>query len=294
MADQPAEGGPDDDLAVRVVAVDTPLHQIGRAEEPGHERAGGVVVDLARRADLDDPAEVEHGQAVAPRDGLARVAGQDQGRDPALGLDAADPVAELGLVAGVEPSRRLVEDQQLRLDGQGACQFDPTSLEGREPVEALPGQAVDPHEAQDFAHPPTTLAAADPPDAQGILDVLGDRVAGPERIVLEDQADPTFLGRQGVDHPGVEVDLAVVRAIEPGDQAGERRLARARGAEHGQHLGGSDLQRCAVDDRGTVVPLDQAFQHDARHGDEVPGGVNDSAGAGPKRSPASARRATRR
>ena len=31
-------------------------------------------------------------------------------------------------------------------------------MEGRETFEALPGQAVDPHEAQDFAHAPATLA----------------------------------------------------------------------------------------------------------------------------------------
>ena len=56
-------------------------------------------------------------------------------------------------------------------------------------VEALPGQAVDPHEAQDFAHAPTTLAAADSPDAQGVFDVLEGGQNRYKVEALKDKAD---------------------------------------------------------------------------------------------------------
>ena len=131
LADQPAERGADDDLAPRVGPLDLPLEQVGRAEEPGDEGVGRAVVDLVRRPDLDDPAQVHHRQAVGQRQRLARVVGQDQGGHLGLGVDAADLVAELVAGPGLEPAERLVEDQQLGPAGQGARQRHPLALRGR-------------------------------------------------------------------------------------------------------------------------------------------------------------------
>ncbi len=92
----------------------------GRRRRPGR--------DLLRAADLDDPPGLEHDQAVAEGEGLARVVGDDQRRRPRL----AQPRGELGHQRrprrGVERGEGLVEEEQIRLDREGARQADPLRL----------------------------------------------------------------------------------------------------------------------------------------------------------------------
>ncbi len=64
---------------------------------------------------LDEPAGVEHADAVAHlRDHAEVVADEEDGRVE-LGLEARDEIEHLGLDGRVEARRRLVEDQQLGL-----------------------------------------------------------------------------------------------------------------------------------------------------------------------------------
>ena len=65
-ADQSAQRSPHHDLAAQVdpLALDLSLEQVRGAQQPSHEDVGRPVVELVRRADLDDPAQVHHGQVV--------------------------------------------------------------------------------------------------------------------------------------------------------------------------------------------------------------------------------------
>src|SRR5262249_32666905 len=104
------------------------LEQVGHADEAGHEVAGGLLVDLDRRAPLLDAAPVEHGQAVAHGQRLFLVVGDVDEADPDLTLDALE--LELHLLAEfrIQRPQRLVEQEHLRLVDDGARQRDPLPL----------------------------------------------------------------------------------------------------------------------------------------------------------------------
>jgi hypothetical protein len=56
--------------------------------------------------------------------------------------------------------------------------------------------------------------------------------------MLEHHGDAALARRQRVDAPSFELDLAGVGAFEPGDDAQQCRLARARRAEECNELAG--------------------------------------------------------
>ena len=81
--------------------------------------------------------------------------------------------------------------------------------------------------------------------AQAEADVLEHRQPGEERVALEHHA---AVGARAFDAPAVEQHLAGGRLVEPGDDAQQRALAAARGAEDGDevvlgHLQVGGLQR---------------------------------------------------
>src|SRR5262249_28677770 len=69
-----------------------------------------------------------------------------------------------------------------------------------------------------------------------VLDVLGDGHVREQRVVLEDRVDVAEVGRLAGHIGATEFDGARVRALEPGDDAQQRGLARTRGAEHREEL----------------------------------------------------------
>ncbi len=69
------------------VAAPVPLEHVRDADEPGHEHRRRVLVDLAGRADLLDPAGVEDGDPVAHRQRLLLVVRHVDERDPDLLLN---------------------------------------------------------------------------------------------------------------------------------------------------------------------------------------------------------------
>ena len=79
----------------------------------------------ARRvALLDDLAGVHHPDPVAQGPDDAEVVGDEEDRRVRLRLERADEVEDARLDRRIEPGRRLVEDQQLRVRGQGDGDHD--------------------------------------------------------------------------------------------------------------------------------------------------------------------------
>ena len=95
-------------------------HQVGGAEEGGDELGLGAQVELLRRPGLEQAAAGEDGQAVGELEGLLLVVGDEQGGDAELALHVADGAPQLDAHLGVEGAERLVEEQHLRLVGEGA------------------------------------------------------------------------------------------------------------------------------------------------------------------------------
>ena len=86
---------------------------VGRADEAGDERRRRPLVDLVGRADLLDAAVVEHRDAVAHRQRLALVVGDEDERDADVALDRLQLDLHLLAELEVERAERLVEQQHL-------------------------------------------------------------------------------------------------------------------------------------------------------------------------------------
>ena len=122
-----------------VERVDHPgVDEVERADERRHERGRREVVDLRGRADLLDPALAHDHDPVGQRERLLLVVGDVDRGDPELALDRPDLLAQDDPDLGVERRQRLVEEQDLRLDGERAGERDALLLAARQ----LPRVAV--------------------------------------------------------------------------------------------------------------------------------------------------------
>ena len=74
--------------------------------------------DLAGGAFFDETPCVEHADSVAEAHDQAEVVGDQQDGRVDAAAQLLDEVEDLGLHRGVEAGGRLVEDEELRVDGQ--------------------------------------------------------------------------------------------------------------------------------------------------------------------------------
>ena len=75
--------------------------------------------DRRRVALLDDLAGVHHADAIAQRPDDPEVVRDEQDGGIGLGLERAHEVEDAGLDSGVQAGRRLVEDEELGVGGEG-------------------------------------------------------------------------------------------------------------------------------------------------------------------------------
>ena len=101
-------------------------------------------------------------------------------------------------------------------------------------------------------------------DAQPEGDVLEHRHVAEQRIVLEDEADLPLAGADVVDALAAEAQRAGIGKIEPGEDAQQRRLARARGAEQRDELAILDRQADAAQRFEAAELLDDGVQLDGQ------------------------------
>ena len=112
--DRPAELLRGDAHVLRLVLDELALEDVHRADEIGDELGARELVDLRRRAGLDDLAVIHDADAAGERHRLLLVVGDDDEGDAELVLQADE--LELRVLAQllVERAQRLVEQQQLR------------------------------------------------------------------------------------------------------------------------------------------------------------------------------------
>ncbi len=111
------------------------------------------------------------------------------------------------------------------------------------------------------------LGAIDTLDPQAVGDVLADRHMRKQRIVLEHGVDVALVGRHAFGGLAENLDMALVRLLEAGDEAQAGGLARARGPEHGEELTFGDVERDAVDGADRAEPAADVHEPDGwRHG----------------------------
>ncbi len=110
-------------------------------------------------ADLDDPSEVHHGDAVGDVADDGEVVGDEQVREAELGAELVEEVDDAGLDRHVEGGDRLVEDDQLGLEGERSGDADALALPAGEVLRVAVG---------------VTRLEAD--ELQQLVDALADRL----------------------------------------------------------------------------------------------------------------------
>ncbi|MPM60397.1 hypothetical protein SDC9_107248 [bioreactor metagenome] len=201
--------------------------QVSGAEEVGYEGGARCAVNLLGGTQLLDVAAVQQGDPVAHGERLALVMGDEDHRraDPALQL------AKLGLhlVAqlGVQIAQRLVEQQHAGLVGQCPGQGDPLLLAAGELPGAASGIVCQPHQVEHLIDAGGLLGFGNLAGLQPVGDILGDRQMREQRVVLEDQAEITAVGRGVGDIASVDDDLTCRWLHEAGDHIEQSRLAAA-------------------------------------------------------------------
>ncbi len=165
-----------------------------------------------------------------------------------------DPAEQLVLGAGIEGGRGLIENEDLRIPHERACQRDLLPLAARELMPSLEPLAEGCLEAvrqfrDDVERSGAVGGVADLVQIVHVLDVAdADVVRGGElvgRVVLEHDAElPTDLRRVvRADIPTVDQDLTFGRVVEPPQQLDHGRFAGAIATDQRNRLARLDGER---------------------------------------------------
>ena len=186
------------------------------ADEARDLEMGGIVVDLLRRADLQQRAADHHGHAIGHAQRLGLVVGDVEGRHAGAAVQLDDLAPRMDAEVGVEVGQRLVHQEGAGLAHHGARQRHALALAAGH----LAGLAVE-QVRRSSARPPSraTSRAISAPDgfparqqaaderqalrrreaAHGERhgDVLARRQMRIERVGLEHHGDVAVGRRQG-------------------------------------------------------------------------------------------------
>ncbi len=196
-------------------AGDPPLDQVDVADEARDVAVGRVLVDLARRADLRDPALVHDRDAARERHRLVLVVGHDDEGRAELVLQVRQ--LELRVLAQllVERRERLVEQQQLRALDQRARERDALLLAARELVGLALRERPELHQRQHLRDALADLRRRHALLLQPVGDVLLDRHVREQRVGLEHQVDRPLVGRHVGHVDAVDEDPPDVGCSKP-------------------------------------------------------------------------------
>src|SRR5678815_2998682 len=126
-------------------------------------------------------------------------------------------------------------------------------------------EALELDQREQLAHARVDLGLGALADAQRERDVLVDVEVAKQRVVLEHQADVALARRLRREVHAVEQRAAAVGALEAGQDAQQRGLARPRRAEQGDQPAARDLERDLVEriERSESLGETANFDHGA-------------------------------
>ena len=179
--------------------------------------------------------------------------GHEDGGVAGLVVDLAEPLAELLADLRVEGAEGLVEEEDARFDRERAGERDALALAAGELLRIALVEARELDEVEELHRAAADFLARRPglarADLEAERDVLEHRHVAEERVGLEDEADVAVLHGLRRCVLVAEEDAAGGRRLEAGDEAEERGLARARGAEERDQLARLDAHRDVVERR---------------------------------------------
>ena len=236
------------EVGVRTETVERELPASGPTVEVvlHHDRSRAVgELQVMRRVDETDLPADDEGHAVAQLVGHRHVVRRQEHGAPGL-LLLADEALDAPRVAGVEPHRRLVQEDQPRVVEQGARHAEPRLHPLgvlRDETLAVVGQSH--HLEQRFR--PAGFPAIQRAEIAQVL-----HAGQPEIVVrqLERNADLfVVVGAPGGEVPAQHGDRAAVARQQPGQHLLGGGLARAARSEKPEYLAGVDAERQVPDRR---------------------------------------------
>ena len=229
-------------------------HLVRVADEAHDELVCRLVVELAWRPDLLEPATVHDRDLVGDLHRLLLVVRHEDGRDVDDVVEAGEPLAQLGADACVERAERLVEEEHLWLRRERAGEAHALPLAAGELGRVALPEALELDEMQELLDALADLRLRPLPHLEPERDVVAHGHVLERRVVLEDEADAALLRREpGRVVPGDE-DLPGVGRLEPRDDPEQRRLARAARPEQRRQRSARNGERHVVD-RGEVAEV---------------------------------------
>ena len=222
------------------------------ADEFGHELRAGVLVDLARRADLLDHRIAHDDDLVGHRHRLLlRVGDHDEG-DPRLALDLLELHHHLLAQVVVERPERLVEEEHGGLADEGAGEGDPLLLAAAQVARSARRELGKAHHLEHLPGPARPLLRVHPLHLEAELDVLEHRPVGEEREALEHHRGVAPGRGQIGDILTRDVDPPLGGVLQTPDHAKGGGLAAAARAQHRHELAVHEIGR-EVDDRAGAL-----------------------------------------
>ena len=236
-----------DAVPERAAVFDAAVVHVHVAEEVHHERRGRLVEHLVGRALLLDLAVVHHHDVVGEFECLLLVVGDEHARHADLVVQPAEPLPQFDPHLRVERPEGLIEQQDLRPDGEGPGEGHPLPLPSRQLRRLAAPEPLEPHEPEEFVHAGRHLRLRHLPHAKPEGHVLEHVHVAEERVVLEHEAHLARPGMPFGDVLAVLLDQPLVGKLEAGDDPQERGLARARRAEQRQQRAVRHVERHAIE-----------------------------------------------
>ena len=169
--------------------------QVGGTDEPGDEDARRSVVDLLGCADLLDATAAHHGDAVAHRQRLALVVGDEDERDVDLALDALELDLHRLAQLEVEGGQRLVEEQGAGHVDERPGEGDTLLLATRQLVRAAAGELAEADDVEHLARSTPGIVGAGALGPQSEGHVVEDGHVGEQGVLLEHRVDVALVWR---------------------------------------------------------------------------------------------------
>ena len=175
-------------------------------------------------------------------------------------LNLADGVAHLDAQLRVEVGKRLVHQQHVRLDDDGAGERDALLLAAGKALGQAVGILGDLHGLQNLIDAPLDLVFRQMAVFKAEGDVLAHGHVREYGVILENHADVALVRGDIVDDPAVKGNGAALDGVEARDHAQQRRLAAAGGAEQREELALPDVQIQVGDDDVLPIFLDDVLK----------------------------------
>ena len=212
------------------------VKKIGLADEIRDEPLGGMIINVARRPDLENPAAAHHGDPIRHGQRLLLIVRHEHEGDAGLVLQPLELDLHLLAQLEIERRQRLVEQQHLRPRRQSPRQRHSLLLAARD----LAGAPVlELAHLDELKHALDSLVDLGPGPAEHLEpegDVAGDREMREQRVVLEHRVDRPAVGRQRRDVSPLEQDSPSARVLEAGNQPEQSGFAAAGGTEQGEEF----------------------------------------------------------